>query len=64
MFNGHHMPLDLAGVGTKATAAKQSLGDVDKGFGHFELVMVAIAGKFILVAGFDEFGAAAFNGNA
>ena len=37
---------------------------VDNGFQHFELVVVAIAGKFILVAGFDEFGAAAFNGNA
>ena len=58
MFNGHNIPLDLVNGGAN------KLGDVDKGFGHFELVVVAIAGKFILVAGFEEFGGAAFNGNA
>ena len=72
MINGHHDPSGvlMAIPNTGTAPAKQAVvqaihpGNVERGFGHFEVVVVAIAGKFILVAGFDEFGAAAFNGNA
>ncbi len=45
-----------------AQAANSNLASLhDGGFGHFELFLVAAAGKFLLIAVFEEFGAAAFN---
>ena len=37
------------------------VGSIDHSFGHYQLFIVAIAGKFLLVAMFEEYGGAVFN---
>ena len=50
MLNGHNGELYAS-----------ELASTDGSFGHYQLFMVAIAGKFLLVAMFEEYGGAVFN---